>query len=408
MNFLPSVSFASLARRALLAPLYSLLALGAAIAAPEKSTAPKTHTLYMGADFAVEWKGRLRPVQGVQGSSFVIDVDGQRVVVPADQTDLRIKMDDNLKLTTRSATVSHLAAERSYTAKNDPHAKFASATAYAMSATAASDVAAKDMRFAQANAGFTAANSFNGPGAAEVVADAQAKQAASESAYSDSLNASFSSSNNLTNAVSRLESELSEHNYDAFTLTAEVAAPESLANPYVVLVTRYREDEKAKAARLWIYAQALPRVGPEPEKLRVVRGGFPPGYQLEEVVLHLYDGRQEIATSIARKRVALTTDEAFQYSLVEYLVQHKGQTVSATAARAYWPKDLYERMASEKTGQTYYARVRPDGKITGLFNDQRCTEPITSPTLANAVPELRFYPALTKGKAVEDTVAIKL
>ena len=80
----------------------------------------KTHTLFMGADIAVNLDKDLYPVRGVIGSSWVIEINGQEKVVSAKQAPLNLKITPSLKLTDVSATITGYKKERAYTFNNDP------------------------------------------------------------------------------------------------------------------------------------------------------------------------------------------------------------------------------------------------------------------------------------------------
>ena len=57
----------------------------------------KTHTLFMGADIAVNLGKDLYPVRGVVRSSWIIDVNGEEKVVSARQAPLNLKVTPSLK-----------------------------------------------------------------------------------------------------------------------------------------------------------------------------------------------------------------------------------------------------------------------------------------------------------------------
>jgi hypothetical protein len=267
----------------------------------------------------------------------------------------------------------------------------------------------------QSVAGFTGAFAANmgtpeTQGALDAVAaSASASAADADSAYQSSVYSESSDLNASRNFSIRMQSELAAERFDAFSLTFEVSAPRPLTKPYIVVVTRYREQpEQPDTGRIWTYAQALPRVDTKPAKVQMRRGGFPPGYKLEDVQVHLYDQGIEVATNIARKRVAITADEAFQFSIIGYIEQHRGATLQPAPLKMTLPANLRQRLAAEKLSRSFYVKVGKNGMPAGAFADEACVEKITDPDLEAAALALRFNPALNVGKPVEGVAPVRL
>ncbi len=409
----PAVPVVSPLLRLAPAGLLFALALSNSSAFAESAPAPaKTHTLFMGTDFSVEWNGALRPVQSVQGSSFVVLVDGQPVVVPASRTDLRIKMDDTLKLTSRFATVTDFKADRAYTPANDPRERYHGKIDYALGAGDVSDLAARDMRNAQASAGLARAAANAAPldsAAQSSVGGLDAAALGAESNYSQSLNQGQSANADVSSHIIAMEAELAKKLFDAFELTFNVSSEKPLEQPYMVVVTHYRETPGAtKSSRLWVYAEALPRIDAKPQRIRLFRGGFPPGYELQDVRIQLYDHGSELATTVARKQVPLSRDEAFEYAVLDYIGENKDKTAGPAPAKVFWPEDLASRLPAEKQGQVLYVKVNKDGLAVSFVTDESGAKPRHEPELDALLPDLRFNPALAKGKPVEGIAALKI
>jgi len=375
----------------------------------------KPYTLYVGTDFAIEWEGQLRPVQDVRENEFVVSVNGSPMVVTPRKADLKIRADDVLKVTSSTATISNFKAERAYTPENDPQVKFERMASMAASASAATDLARGAMAQKQSIAGFTGAfaatmGTPETQGALDAAAAAASASAAdADSAYQSSVYSESSDLNASRNFSIKMQSELATERFDAFSLTFEVSAPRPLTKPYIVVVTRYRErPEQPDTERIWTYAQALRRVDMKPARVRMARGGFPLGYKLEDVQVHLYDQGVEVATNIARKRIAITADEAFQFSIVNYLEDHRGATLQPAPLKTALPADLRQRLPAEKLSRNFYVKVGKNGMPMGAFSDEACVEKITDPDLAAAALALRFNPALNVGKPVEGVAPVRL
>jgi hypothetical protein len=177
----------------------------------------------------------------------------------------------------------------------------------------------------------------------------------------------------------------------------------------MIVTVRYREKaDRPDKARIWVYAEKLPPIDAKPEKIRLFRGGFPPGYELEDYRMHLYENGSEIATSASRKQVALTADEAFQVTVVDYPGKNRDQTLGPVPARTFWPADLRARVPAAKQGQTVYLKVGKDGKPLGTFVDKSCTHALADAEIDVVMAELRFYPALASGKPIEGVATVRL
>lgn len=393
------------------------LAIGSAGPLAGADKAPATHTLFMGADFSVEWRGDLRPVESVEGKSFVVAVDHQRDVVPVTRADLRVKIDDQLKLTRYSATLANFKAERVYTPANNPRLKAERSISIAMSATASSDLAAGAMNQAEASANQAASAAANAAAAGSLDAGALAAAAATaanaasgaSATYQQSLAASTREVDTIPSLIADMEAELMRKEFDALELTFELSAPEPHPSAYMVVVTRYRKASEALAAeRVRVDAEALPMIDATPRKIHLLRGGFDPGYELKDCQVHFYDGTSEIATNLSRKRVPLSTDDAFQFSVIDYAGQHRDQTVAPTPATAFWSEEVRTKLTAGQPARVVFVKVGKDGRPVGLFDDKGCTAVVQDPMLVAVLPDLRFFPAVAKGKAVEGVLALKL
>jgi hypothetical protein len=182
-----------------------------------------------------------------------------------------------------------------------------------------------------------------------------------------------------------------------------------LATPYAVIFMRFlTEKDRPDTANIWVYAEKLPDIGEHPRHITILRGGFPPGYHIDSHHVHLYEGTAEIATSVSRKQVALTTDEAFQFSVIQHINGNRDRTKGPTKAGFFWPGDLASRLLPDKLRRTIYVRVGKLGQVHGIFEDEACQQPVGDPDIAQLAPELRFFPALDKGKPVEGIAAVTL
>ena len=357
----------------------------------------RTHTLFMGADFDVQSNKVFHRVRDVSGGSFVIKVNGEEVLVPMNQAPVEFRIQQSLKLTENSATIGDLKGERAYSPANDPVKKFVREQPGGASHLQSSQ-AAMGSTMAQRDLGI--AKSSGSP--ANIVAQVQQQANSVSASYSSALSAEGSDFNNVGSYSAKLQEELAKKLFDAMDVTFEVASPQPLNSPYVVIVAQYRErDERPGIAHNWIYARTLEPIDSKPRKVRLLQGGLPPGFELLNFKLHLYDRGQELATNVADKRVPLTRDEAFLYLKIDYVSSHKEATLPPTAAMGKLPADLRSRLTSAQFAHTFFVKVSKDGLPGEVFLDEACAQKADDSYLLSVIRDIRFNPALDKGRAVD-------
>lgn len=365
--------------------------------------APKTHRLFMGVDIAIERENAFHRVRDVSGGAFLITVKGEPVFVPTNLKSLNLKIDQSLKLTTKSATISHLKGERAYTPANDPNRRFLASASSASAADAATSLAAG--RVVQVEFAVSAASASPEGSSVE-------QRQALQDAYRDLGQSVFSSGTDLNSTgfyAQKLQEELALELFDAMEVSFELSSPVPLNNPYMLVVTQFREpDAREGMVRNWIYAKSLDPITEKPRKVHVLQGGFPPGFTLVDYRVHLYNQGEEVATNVSSKRVELTREEAFQYVLIDYVTANKGATLPATPAMGELPPDLQSRLAGGQFNDTFFVKVSKDGHAQGTFLDKECARPVIDDYLESVMRGIRFKPALEKGSPVDGVARVVL
>ncbi len=392
-----------------LALLFGAFPANAADAPGVPPAAPKTHTLFMGADLEVQIKQDFLRVRDVSGTAFVVDDGGRDRSVPMGGAPVGLRVQQSLKLTTASVTVADLKGERVYTSANDPVKQFMRE----QPGTAGYDatyIEDGNALFLSTLAGAAAQASMNGaPAGGGGIGGIGAMAAQAQNTANAAGGARYSEGNSMGPYVTRMQAELAKELFDAMELTFVVSSAKPLTDPYVLIIARYHEkDALPGKTRNWIYAQALAPIGEKSRKVRIRQGGFPPGFVMEDFKVHLYDHGTELATNVADKRVELTRDEAFQYLVLEHIANHKGADVPATPVLGRLPPDLPARLQKGEFRQTYYVKVTKDGLPGDAFSDAACGQKVADPYLQALVKELRFKPALQKGKPVEAVAPLNL
>lgn len=365
---------------------------------------PKNHTLFMGTDISIEHEGKLYRVQDVFSTTFIISVDGKKTGVPMHGTPRKMRLEQSLKLTNVSASLTGLKAERAYTPLNDPRMK-RQIEASQISAVVGDNSSLAMGKFEVAQNKFgVAINPDAATGAAISAAnlDAAAAAASKEATTAENMSSAQFNSDSTNPALGdlRAKADLSKELFDAVEVEFEISAQAELHKPYVVLIARYHEREKPKYSRDLIYARALDSIGPTPQHVHILQGGLPEGFELENYQVHLYDLGQEVATDVAPKRVPLTREEAFEYLKAEYIGSHKGATLPASPAMGKLGIQTKAQLAPSQLNGAYFVRVTSEGKPLRAFMDEACSQPVDD-AIDSLVKTVRFFPALDHGKCIE-------
>jgi len=392
----------------------ALVAASFPLYADTEAAAAKTHTLFMGADISAGTGQTVLPVKGVRGSSWVVEENGKERVISAKDGPIDIKVASSLKLTEISATVADLKSERGYTEENDPVTRQTRAMARAadLNAGYSASVNQANAALVQAEGVVTATK-----GTSELDGEALIKAgypAVGITTPTNSAPALYVQGVETATSGAGADLEMTgdrgvSSGFDAMNVSFKVSSERPLKNPYIVTVTQFHPaNAKPGLVQNIVYARELNPIGAQPTEIRIVEGGFPPGFEVVSFQMHLYNAGQEVATTVSSKRVPLTRDEAFEYIKMEYVGAHKGATLQAVPVMGRLPGDLPERLAGGAYHKTYYVSVSKDGLARDLFVDAACSRKANDPYLESVVSALRFKPALTNGKPVDSVAPLNL
>ena len=394
-------------------------AAGAAAASSQPPTAdasgpggapPKTHVLFIGADIAVEKDKVFHPVEDVTGNALVIKPGGQPVNVPLGPS-TRLQINESLKIAATSVAISDLKTERAYTSGADPFQQLSQVVSLANEQYAEADFAR--IQAANANAGvmgaavFAAANAGNPDIAGEAAAalgQAQGIAAQGNAAVAQA----YENPSQTYDIGAEANKREGGQSFDAIRCSFKITPEKDLAKPYYAVIALIRESgSKPGQVRKLVYLESLrPMTAGVPRKVTVYQGGLPPGYILEGCEVHIYDRGGELATSLSRKRVPLTDEEALDFQVIEYIGANPGRTLPA--APATFTRDLRPSLTPAQLNETCYVRVAKDGRVAKAFSDAAGQLPLRDPALESALKALRFKPALDAGKPIESTARITL
>lgn len=374
-----------------------------------ESTEPKTFVLFMGADVDVELNNKPHRVKNVAGDAFVVTVDQRPVEVPMNRGAVKMKVIPQLKLSDKTALVSGLKFERAYTPENDPVKKWLPAQAAGAAQANVGLTAGKwaNALQGQQQAAIRMQNLFGPNGSGAVGPPPELTEYARP--YNQAQADVGANQNNSGYIAMRMQEELDRGLFDAVRVTCEISSPKPMHDPYVVIITQYREkDDPPGAVKNWVYAWQLDRLDENPVKIQILKGGFPPGFEMMKQQFHVYGAGRELGTNVADKNVPLTRDEAHQYIVIDHLVTHKKDTLPPAVALGVSQKDFYPHYGSEQVKQEIYVKVDKDGLPGGAFRNERCTEPSGDDYLEKLVSQTRFKPAIKAGKPIDGVARLKI
>ncbi len=370
----------------------------------ENSAPPaQTHALFMGADIYVKYEGELYRVEDVSGDSFVIKVKGREVSIPLNLQTVEMSVKQSLKLTRVALTVTNLAGERTYTRGNSPGERLnrslieqANMSASAQSAVnVATETQARVLSAApQALANLDPRDITGGPKIQSLV---------------DHANSQVQMTTGAPGAHPTVQLDSGRDDaFDAMEINFEVSAEKPVQHPYVVVTAQYR-DENARPGEFqsWFYARELAPIDSRPQKVHILQGGFTPAYELKKFNIHIYDHGLELATNVAEKNVRLTSDEAHEYIVLDYVSAHKGQTVNPSLVTGLKPRDPSVHYTDAQLQGETFVKVGKDGLPNGAFRNAACTETSGDAGLVSLVQAARFKPALKDGKAVDGVIKLR-
>jgi hypothetical protein len=416
----------------------------------DEAKSAKTHTLFMGADIAINLDRDLYSVRDVWGSNWVIDINGREKEIAANRAPLNLKITPTLKLTENSVTIVGFKRVQAYSYANDPSVRLTKGLS--QSGALGNDLMANAQNM-QHRVDVAASNNMGGAGVfvgADDQFSANAMLNTAKYLYSDlhsnkvgpggmpltagtapTADSNTSGANigesaqqvaevgyaqqNFVGALRNTENgnepagKIATSGLDAMDVEFDVRSSKPLQNPYVVTMTRFKtRNGNAGMVQNLVYAQSLHPIDEHLSHVHFVEEGFPFNYELLDFQLHIYNRGEEIATNLAADRVELTREEAFEYVKMEYLGAHKTDTLPASPAMARLPADLPEKIVQGKYGAPFYVRVSKEGLADKAYSDSGCIQRIDDPYLESVVKRIRFKPALSSGKPVDGIAVVNL
>ncbi len=385
-------------------PSFRLLAAALALGALSQGRAgaqeaQKQYTLFEGASIAVNIDNVAYPVRDVNGSSWVIAMNGEEKVVNGAAGPINLKIVPGLRLTEDSATITGYKKEGAYTFANDPAVKLTRGLAQTASIDAGYHAALNQSSAVDPlSLQMPPASGTGNTVTTGVTSQAQVTSTAASASATAGIG-----------ATQGLKEGQNDEGFDALKIEFSVESQKPIPAPYIVTTARFHPHASMQGTvQSLVFAKALEPIGPKPSKVSFTEEGFPVGYDLVDFQIHLYNAGVEIATNIAEKREVMNPDQAFGYVKRTYVEAHKADTLRASPVMGSLPADFASKVAAGKYTETIYVKVSPEGMATAAYSDGGCEKPIEDPYLDGVLKGIRFKPALLKGAPVKGVASINL
>jgi len=383
----PALAVRSVSR---LLPALLIVALAPSLR-PADDPAPKDHAIFVGLDVSVARKGKYYPVIGAQKKALQVMVNGQATVVPlAEALDLRL--DRGIKLSNRSASITHL---RGTKGESRIRAQYETeAMNSAMHVQSAQEDRMDNVLGAARVSGMVLGNA-NG---------AWAEAMAQYPTLDNNISRAAKTGNEMITGKRGPEGGLND---TGFVVTFEASAPGPLDQCHVAIIADYTLPGQSGLPLSSVSLEPIGSLGPAARKITCEVRRFPPDAQLTGYRVALYSHGEEVATNLSTRRLDITRHEAVLFLTMNYLAQHQGETRPPAPILMVPRTEFIERVGSAPLDQVIYARVGKDGKIIRLSTDVAGAAQLPS-DLDPAVEQIAFVPALEKGKPVEGVARLKL
>jgi len=409
----------SLAPRALV--FFGLGLGGAALASAATSnpetpvTPPKTHVMFVGAEIDVHHGDQFLRIEDVTGSRIVAR-SGDKPVELRMSSRLPLRVSEAIKVANKNVAISNLKTERTYTLDADPFRALVDASQLAAGATAVQDIANREMRAAESRLNYAtaqAAAAGNPQDAAQWAAAVEGARSEAASAQAAQTASSFDvghGMNSVGAGSSVMQYQAAREAYNAIRVSFEIQPEHDLPKPYVAVIAQIRDPgSKPGEARKWVYVKSLNEISAgEKKTVSIYEAGMPPGFEIEHCDVHVFNGTEEFATSLSRRRIEVTDDEAHQFQILGHISANKGRTLPPSLVARPASRDVWNALDAEQRARPVYARVSKTGKVVGAFRDAGLQQPLHDARIEALLQSLRFNPALEAGRPVEATVSVNL
>jgi hypothetical protein len=194
---------------------------------------------------------------------------------------------------------------------------------------------------------------------------------------------------------------------DTVKVSFKLSSPDPLGKGYVALVTEYKSQSKEGTVQQGVSVEAFDSLGRQPRKFTMRQKVLPGDWSLSGHRIAVYAEGQEVATNLSDRRMAVTKDEAHQFFVLQHLLTNKDRS-RAPSMIAMLPKpQLKAAAAGIELPDEIFVKVDKDGKLLSLSTDPSGKGEV-DPACEAFIRNMRFLPALEKGKPVEGSARVAM
>ncbi len=386
---------------ALTAVTMLLLGSGYGAAAPSstgEASEPKDFVVFLGLNVSVDRHGKLLPVVRGSDRDVVVRDEGENVVLPRREVALSATVEP--KLSRLGVTIDALTGYPVHSPATNPEADAQQQMMAMQNIEAdrqeASEAALRQAEFAQMQAG--AALQSGGSQADLEKARAQVATATSD----------------LDSVLSNPEfgdflpgSGRGKGGFDGFEVSFRVSAAEPHDDAYGVLRLLLQDSARSQESSMALHVFRMRSLDATPRKVVVRRFGLPPGFHVASYDVHVYVEGQELATTTSPSRVEVTDDEAHQFLILRHMQSHPGATLPPQVAADLKPEWPDAALAAQWSNATVTVSLTEQGTVAKVDAGAAIASPLPASVL-HAVSEIRFLPALVKGRPAASSGAFAL
>ncbi|MCF3649382.1 hypothetical protein [Synoicihabitans lomoniglobus] len=186
---------------------------------------------------------------------------------------------------------------------------------------------------------------------------------------------------------------------NALEVSCEISTSRPVDSPWGAWICLVRDPQRNVRELQVLRLHRLPSLGPAPRRISQQLRGFPPGFELQEVRLALYDEVGEWATSVSPRRYAITAPQAREYLITEYTTDHRRATTPPVPMRDL--ASLWRELTTSGLSPQQKFRVEIDA--TGIAGAVELVDPTPTADVEAYQTYLQhviFYPALSQGSPV--------
>lgn len=356
------------------------------------------YVVYLGLTLSLENQREDYPVVWAESDHVELRKDGQNVRVARDGA--AVKSGVVPRIGRAGLTIANLRGQRVYSYTNHPDRAALGEQLALMSAQADVQQAAEMRRYAAAEQLNRLGGPTGNPGAGDPTRQKAQVELQEATRNLENVYASPEYGGVLDGTYPvNTDDNGAGGTFDAFELTFEISAPDTRTDTYAVLRLFIRDPGKPELNTPVLHFFRLPRLGPQPRRVTVMRDRLPRGYAVESFSVHVFADGEELPTSVSRNRMEVNAAEAQQFLILQHQQAHGKGSAPIAIIPVLLPSELRHLIPADQAAATIDVEVDREGHVTKLTLSRGVAGTL-SPELSAALQRVRFLPALLNGKAV--------